>query len=160
MDRVAGELAPSAARRAGYVWEAVGAETDGARASVPAGAATGPWAPGPAVTPFPEPTSPGSGSSPVTGASSEATGSRTEGTGPNAEPTGARMRPSFSDPVPGLATRSTRSLAALVTGLAAGWRDGMARRAGDAADLGRPGSGGTPGEGVTSLAVAFKIDLQ
>src|SRR5215211_8425437 len=38
MDRVAGELAPSAARRTGYVWEAVGAETDGARASVPAGA--------------------------------------------------------------------------------------------------------------------------
>src|SRR5215207_11516613 len=58
MDRAAGELAPSAARRAGYVWEAVGTEASGATPWVPAGAAAGLWAPGPAVTPFPEPTSP------------------------------------------------------------------------------------------------------
>jgi hypothetical protein len=77
MDRVAGELAPSAARRAGYVWEAVGTEASGATPWVPAGAAAGLWAPGPAVTPFPEPTSPGSGSSPpgTTGVTSSATGS-------------------------------------------------------------------------------------
>jgi hypothetical protein len=78
MDRAAGELAPSAARRAGIVWKAVGLEAAGPAGPGPAvGAEPSGASPGPPCAPFPDPASPGSGSPDTTGGSSPPTGSAT-----------------------------------------------------------------------------------
>ena len=97
IDRVAGELAPSAARRTGYVGEAEATPAADPVPSKPVSGAPGFPAPGPTLAPVPEPTSPGSGSPPgTTGASTAATGSST---GPSGRTTG---------PVTGLTTSATR----------------------------------------------------
>src|ERR687897_147017 len=127
VDRAAGELAPSAAGRAGFVTEAAGAVAAGAVPSTPVVVA-GPWVPGPACDPVPEP---GSGSSPpgttgptspptapVIGASADPTGASADPTGASAGPSGRTTAPATgattpatgaTTPTTGLATSPTRA---------------------------------------------------
>src|ERR687897_616420 len=93
VDRAAGELAPSAAGRAGFVTEAAGAVAAGAVPSTPVVVA-GPWVPGPACDPVPEP---GSGSSPpgTTGPTSPPTAPVI---GTSADPTGRELGDPASGP--------------------------------------------------------------
>ena len=74
VDRVAGELAPSAAGRAGYVWEAVGTSRGFAGPSGPANGTMGRRVPAPAGEPTPGPLSPGTGPPGSTGGASPTTG--------------------------------------------------------------------------------------
>src|ERR687898_2985179 len=125
VDRAAGGLAPSAAGRAGFVTEAAGAVAAGAVPATPVEVA-GPWVPGSACDPVPEP---GSGSSPPgttgptspptapvigasadpTGASAGPTGASADPTGASADPTGASAGPSgrTTAPVTGATTPAT-----------------------------------------------------
>src|ERR671912_664645 len=147
VDRAAGELAPSAAGRAGFVTDAAGAVAAGAVPATPVEVA-GPWVPGSACDPVPEP---GSGSSPpgttgptspptapVTGASADPTGASADPTGASADPTGASAGPSGrttapatgpTTPATGAATPATGLVRVPGTGLAAAPVDRAAVRA-------------------------------